>query len=324
MYVSTMHASFSDEEIIELGRLASLNNQKLGLTGVLISVHEYFFQILEGQPAVLDALLEKIRSDSRHRDMTILSVEYGLEQRLFTDWGMRTVCLNEDSGVLLQAIRIMLRNIAQSHHIIGRYTQPAVLKLLTEGINPLTVPVQKTDRLVLFSSMEGLSALSEEYLAEEIAEIFNAYLEICSSCVIEHGGQVADYLGDGLIAYFPFAQADAAISSCLDALRGFKELRVKDNPLYSSINGRFGLAAGGVIEGNFGSSVKMNYTLLGQAVTQAMQLQSLAGPAGYAVVLSETVRQNAKSTWNLQPLPESVLHDWQGGGLAYSIDESSV
>ena len=321
MYVSTMHASFSDDQIIELGRLSSLNNQKLGLTGVLISVHEYFFQILEGEPLVLDALLEKIRSDSRHRDMTMLSVEYGLEHRLFRDWGMRTVCLNEESGVLLQAIRMMLRNIAQSHHIIGRYTQPAVLKLLTEGINPLTVPVQKTDKLVLFGNLEDLGALSERYLAEEVAEVLNTYLEICSSCVIEHGGQVAEYLGDGFIAYFPFAQADAAISSCLDALRGFEELRDKGNPIFSALQGRFGLAAGGVIEGNFGSSVKMNYTLLGQAVTQAMQLQALARPAEQLVVLSETVRQNAQTSWNFQELPAVVLQDWQGGKLAYTIDD---
>nr|WP_305908609.1 BLUF domain-containing protein [Methylomarinum sp. Ch1-1]MDP4521453.1 BLUF domain-containing protein [Methylomarinum sp. Ch1-1] len=307
MYVSTMHAAFSDEEIVELGRKSSLNNQKLGLTGVLISVHEYFFQILEGQPSVVDTLLEKIRSDTRHRDLTILSAEYGLEQRLFSDWGMRTVCLNEESGVLLQAIRMMLRNIAQSHHIIGRYTQPAVLKLLTEGTNPLTVPVKSTEKLVLFGNMLGFSTLSDRFSAEEIAEIINSYLETCSSCIIEHGGQVAEYVGTSLIAYFPFNQADAAISSCLDALRGLKALRDQDNPLYNAVYGGFGLAAGAVIEGNIGSSVKMNYTILGETITRATRLQSLGSNAGKAIALSETVQQSAQSSWNFQKLPETVL-----------------
>ncbi|WP_031433357.1 BLUF domain-containing protein [Methylomarinum vadi] len=307
MYVSTMHAAFSDEEIVELGRKSSLNNQKLGLTGVLISVHEYFFQILEGQPSVVDTLLEKIRSDTRHRDLTILSAEYGLEQRLFSDWGMRTVCLNEESGVLLQAIRMMLRNIAQSHHIIGRYTQPAVLKLLTEGTNPLTVPVKCTEKLVLFGNMLGFSALSDRFSAEEIAEIINSYLETCSSCIIEHGGQVAEYVGTSLIAYFPFNQADAAISSCLDALRGLKALRDQDNPLYHSVYGGFGLAAGAVIEGNIGSSVKMDYTILGETINQASQLQALGRNAGKAIALSESVQQSAQSAWKFQRLSETAL-----------------
>lgn len=324
IYVSTMHAPFTDEEIIELGRISSLNNKKLGITGVLISVHEYFFQILEGKPPVLDALLEKIRSDSRHRDLTILSMEFGLEERLFTDWGMRTVRLNEESGVLLQAIRMMLRNIAQSHHIIGRYTQPVVLKLLTEGINPLTVPVQRTDQLVLFGNMVGFAELLERFSAEEVAEIVNTYLEICSSCIIEHGGQVAENLGGSLITYFPPNQADAAISSCLDALRGLKELRGRGNPLFGSVYSGFGLAAGAVIEGNIGSSVKMDYTILGEAVRQATQLEALGQSAGKAIVLSESVRGRTNHPWSFQSLSEVVLQSWAGGSSVYTIDADLV
>lgn len=317
MYVSTMHASFTEDEIIALGRSSSLNNSKLGLTGVLISVHEYFFQILEGKEAVLDVLLEKIRSDTRHRDMTILSVEYGLQERLFSDWGMRTVCLGEDSGVLLQAIRMMLRNIAQSHHIIGRYTQPAVLKLLTEGINPLAMPVRKTDKLVVVGGMARMVGWQERCAAEEIAENINAYLETCSSCVIEHGGQVAEYRGDGLIAYFPPDQADAAISACLDALRGLARLRGSETPL----RGGFGLAIGPVIEGNIGSSVKMDYTILGEAVVQAIGLESLGRKAEAGLVLAESVRQGARNPWPFKSLPESTLKGWEGESPIHTLDD---
>jgi len=320
MYVSTKHASFTDEEIIELGRRSSLNNSRLGLTGVLISVHEYFFQILEGKEPVLEGLLEKIRSDSRHRDVTILSVEYGLEQRLFSDWGMRTVCLNDESGVLLQSIRMMLRTIAQSHHIIGRYTQPAVLKLLTEGINPLTLPVRKTEKLVLVGKMAGTSRWSKQLSAEQMAEAISAYLEICSSCIVEHGGQVAEYVGDSVIAYFPPDQADAAISSCIDALRGLSESQQKNNPYFESLNGGFGLAVGSVVEGNIGSSVKMDYTILGEALSVATQLESLCRHCGERLLLSESVRENARTPWPFKPLTEFTLEQFEGEGIAYTID----
>jgi hypothetical protein len=42
--------------------------------------------------------------------------------------------------MILQAVRIMLENITQSHRIIERYTQPSVLQFLTQGLNPLEIP----------------------------------------------------------------------------------------------------------------------------------------------------------------------------------------
>ncbi|NJD07175.1 MAG: cyclic nucleotide-binding domain-containing protein [Methylococcaceae bacterium] len=320
MYVSTRHAHFTDEEIIELGRQSSLNNNRLGLTGVLIAVHEYFFQILEGPEPVLDGLLEKIRSDSRHRDLTILSVEHGLRERLFTDWGMRTVCLTEESGVLLQAIRMMLRNIAQSHHIIGRYTHPAVLKLLTEGINPLTVPVKRTERLVLHGSLAGLPGLPEQLAPEDVSELVQEFFEIGSSCVIEHGGQVADLVGNAVIAYFPPDQADAAISSVLDILRGLNEIRGRNRPRYARVPGSFGLTAGTVIEGNIGSSLKMNYTLLGEAVDQAARLEAMCQSRGRALLLDESVRKAAQGSWSFEVLPDGA----EPGAPVYSLDDVLV
>jgi len=302
MYVSTMHAHFTDEEITELGRLSSLNNDRLGLTGVLISVHEYFFQILEGPEDVLDQLLEKIRIDPRHRDLTILSVEYNLPDRLFTDWGMRTVRLNEESGVLLQSIRMMLRTIAQSHHIIGRYTQPYVLKLLTEGINPLTVPVKRSERLVLNGSIAGLSKISNQFSTENISELIQEFFEIVSSCVIDHGGQVADYIGDSIVAYFNPEQADAAIATTLDALQGLAQIRGRDHPLYTNAIGCFGLASGTVMEGNFGSSLKMSYSLIGQAVDEAMRLEASCRNQAQVLIIAESVRNSAKGTWIFKPL----------------------
>lgn len=303
LYVSTMLIPMSDADILELGRLSSLNNRKLGLTGILISVHEYFFQILEGPEAVLDGLLDKIRCDARHRDVTVLSAEYGLSERLFSDWGMRTICLNDDSSVLMQAIRIMLRHIAQSHHIIGCYAQPAVLKLLTEGINPLAVPAKRTEKIVVYGSLAGFAQLSEAYPVELAVEAANSYLETCSACVVEHGGQVARYLGDSFIAYFAPAQADAAIAACVDAERGLARLG-QANRLFQGLRPAFGVACGSVVEGNLGSSLKMDYTLIGPAVDQAMQREALARSKGQAIVLDATVQRGARSAWAFQDLSE--------------------
>jgi len=173
---------------------------------------------------------------------------------------MKTVRLEGISDVLIQAIRIMLENITESHRIIERYTQPAVLDFLTEGINPLTVPVHKTEQLVLFGDIVAFSYLSGLFPVEEVAELVNLFLEISSREVVAHGGQVTKYVGDCIVAHFPPDRADDAIRACLAILRQVHDLRVSAGHcrLQRFLYCGLGLSKGPVIEGNIGSSVKMD------------------------------------------------------------------
>ncbi|MFM8341569.1 MAG: BLUF domain-containing protein, partial [Methylomonas sp.] len=175
-YISKVNAVLTEEEILEIGRISSFNNRKIDVTGVLISAGEYFFQILEGEQTVVDQLLEKIGRDPRHCDITVLTAEYDWEERLFSDWNMKTVAITESTDLMLQAVGMMLQNIAQSYHIIGRYTQPALLKLLTDGINPLTVPIKKIGKIVVSGSMSDFSALNKQFSVPELINVFNDYL----------------------------------------------------------------------------------------------------------------------------------------------------
>ncbi|HAZ42315.1 MAG TPA: family 3 adenylate cyclase, partial [Methylococcaceae bacterium] len=142
----------------------------------LISAHEFFFQTLEGEPEAVDRVLTRIRNDVRHRDILILKVEPNVKERIFGEWSMKTVRLEGTGDLLIEAIRIMLENITESHRIIERYTQPAVLAFMTEGINPLTVPVKKTESVILFADIVAFSYFSSLYPVEEVSELVNLFL----------------------------------------------------------------------------------------------------------------------------------------------------
>ena len=292
-YVSKLNAILDEEEILEIGRISSLNNRKIDVTGVLISVRDYFFQVLEGEEAIVDALVEKITRDPRHHELTILSAETGCEERLFTDWGMKTVALSESNDLMLLAIGMMLQNIAQSYNIAGRYTQPVLLKYLMEGINPLTIPVKSTEKIVVSGSMTDFSTLSQQFAVEELVDVINNYLEICSTSFIEYGGQVAKYSGGCIIAHFLPNEVDASIAACVDAFRRLQALPT----IFRTINYGFGLASGAMIEGNIGSSIKMDYTVLGNAVDQAMNLGLLARDINKAIAVSESIQLIAAQSW---------------------------
>lgn len=298
MYISTVARPLGHEEVRTIAQTASRNNKKLGVTGVLLAAHEFFFQILEGEADVIDGLIERIRRDPRHRDLLILRAEVDVPGRLFPNWSMRTVRLEEANSMILQAVRIMLENITQSHRIIERYTQPAVLRFLMEGINPLGIPARKAQRIIIFGDMVGFSLLSQRFPVEEVTALVNLFLDTCSRRVVEFGGEVSKFIGDCVVAQFPASAADAAIDACLGILEDVHALRAdaRGCRLQRFLYCGFGVSAGEVIEGNIGSSIKMDYTVLGDSVNLAARLEALTRVIGRAIAISEPVCRQAAAS----------------------------
>lgn len=84
---------------------ASASNAAVGVTGALMVTGTVFFQILEGPTAAVDALFAKIAADPRHTDVVCLSEQDGREMRLFPEWGMRRVSLDEtNTSIKMEAI----------------------------------------------------------------------------------------------------------------------------------------------------------------------------------------------------------------------------
>ncbi len=300
-YISKLNAVLSEEDILEIGRQSSANNRKIDVTGVLISAGDFFFQILEGEQLIVDQLLEKISRDPRHCDITVLNAEYECEERLFLDWDMKTVAITESTDLMLQAVGVMLQNIAESYHIIGRYTQPALLKLLTEGINPLSVPLKELGKIVVSGCISEFSPLNQQYSVPELINSFNDYLEICSSSFISYGGQVARYSRSGIIAHFNPSQVDAAIAACEDAYKRLQELFTENaNHPLNNIKFGFGVVSGSVIEGNIGSTIKMDYTVLGNKVEQAVHLARFARNKAYPIAIDESILSIADPSWGFE------------------------
>ena len=69
---------------------ASAHNPHCGVTGVLACIGGYFLQALEGPPAEVDGLVDRIRRDTRHRDLNVL-MRVPATSRVFADWSMAVV-----------------------------------------------------------------------------------------------------------------------------------------------------------------------------------------------------------------------------------------
>lgn len=94
----TSHSSrlFNRNSLTAITSVSRRNNIKREITGLLVYCDRRFFQVLEGEEAVLSHLMSRLLADPRHRGLSM--VEHGpVEQRAFTTW--RLCCPSQDAPV---------------------------------------------------------------------------------------------------------------------------------------------------------------------------------------------------------------------------------
>ncbi|MBU1106731.1 MAG: BLUF domain-containing protein [Candidatus Riflebacteria bacterium] len=300
-YISKPCSNMTDSQVQALSDYCRSRNIKQQITGVLFYFCGLFFQTIEGNDEKIDRLFLKIMQDKRHRDVLCLKMESGNIERMFPDWSMKYFNFDDKVESLDRPVRLLLQSILESHQIIGRYTQPAVLQILNQGLNPLTMLPRKVERIILFADLVNFSSVSEVLEVEDTAAMLNRFLEISSKIISDLGGEVTKFIGDCVMAYFPTELADNAMRACICIIGALKEQREhggQDSPMRFLRCG-FGLAQGIVIEGNMGSSIKTDYTIIGDAVNTASRLEAMTRTIGKSIVLCEKIKNSLSSDWNL-------------------------
>jgi adenylate cyclase len=145
---------------------------------------------------------------------------------------------------------------------------------------------------VWLSDMRGFTTLSEQLPPQSLIDRLNLYFGCQVPAVLDHGGEVLKFMGDGLLAIFPIAgesQAGAVCQRALSCAQEFKK-RIADLPPSAENETpiRFGLAlhVGEVMYGNIGGGNRLDFTCIGPAVNLAARLEKVAAKLGEAIVAS--------------------------------------
>lgn len=117
-YISRFSAPLDSTGIAAIGEQASRNNQRLGLTGLLMTSGGLFYQVLEGPAEEVDAVYAAIVADERHTDVLLLSTEEDVSQRLYPDWSMRTVDLDAVAHVRLFPLKALIKAVFEQQRLI--------------------------------------------------------------------------------------------------------------------------------------------------------------------------------------------------------------
>lgn len=139
------------------------------------------------------------------------------------------------------------------------------------------IEVEECEAVVWFSDVAGFSDYVKGTDRAEAARVIRAVMDIQSSVVHAHDGQVDKFMGDGMMAYWkaPDVQrkeraacmAVTAAVSCVRKLRAF----FTENSIPCDI--RIGLHVGSVIFGDFGGSDRIAFTMIGDTVNAASRYE---------------------------------------------------
>jgi adenylate cyclase len=145
---------------------------------------------------------------------------------------------------------------------------------------------------VWLSDMRGFTSLSERSPPQAVIERLNIYFGCQVPAILEHGGEVLKFMGDGLLAIFPIPGDGDASEVCHRTLLCAREFRTRiaELPPASDTGAviRFGLALhlGDVMYGNIGGGNRLDFTCIGPAVNLAARLEKVAAKLGEAIVAS--------------------------------------
>src|SRR5580658_3502160 len=144
---------------------------------------------------------------------------------------------------------------------------------------------------IWLSDMRGFTTLSEQLPPQALIDRLNLYFGCQVPAVLDHGGEVLKFMGDGLLAIFPIAAQSDVAEVCrraLECARAFRG-RIAELPRSDDADAiRFGLAlhVGEVMYGNIGGGNRLDFTCIGPAVNLSARLEKVAAKLGEAVVAS--------------------------------------
>jgi adenylate cyclase len=165
-----------------------------------------------------------------------------------------------------------------------KYLDPRQVAILVKNPEKLKLGGERKEMSFLFMDIVGFTPISEYYKnkddPEGLVEVINDYLNRMSKIVLKNGGTIDKYMGDCIMAFWNAPldcpeHAEMAVKTGIECAietdRIKKEFREKGLP---DINIGSGVNTGTCIVGNMGSEMRLDYSVIGDAVNLAARLEA--------------------------------------------------
>ena len=177
----------------------------------------------------------------------------------------------------------------------GTYVSPALVKKLQKDPTLLRLGGATKRMTFLFSDIRGFTPISEKYQKDPqgLTQLINRFLDNQTEIILKHGGTIDKYMGDCIMAFWGAPLDDE--HQVNNATKAVLEMRVALGELNDTlakegldqINTGAGINTGLCVVGNFGSSTRFDYSVLGDSVNLAARLESSCKNYDTDLIISE-------------------------------------
>jgi adenylate cyclase len=153
---------------------------------------------------------------------------------------------------------------------------------------------------VMFCDLRDFTAFAESLPADTVIEVLNRYVSEMSDAILDNGGTLVAYLGDGVMAVFgaPIeiaGHADCALAAAREML--YSRLPdfnrwVKENGLGDGFDMGIGLSTGPIMSGTVGSARRLEYTTVGDTTNTASRLEAMTKETPHSILVADSTRRS--------------------------------
>ncbi len=176
--------------------------------------------------------------------------------------------------------------------------EPVVDDVLERADEDLRLGGIRREGTVMFSDLRGFTSMAETLEPGQVIEILNHYLSEMSDAIMDHGGTLVAYMGDGIMAVFgaPIEQpdhADRAVAAAEEMvtvrLDRFNEW-LRSQSLGEGFEMGVGINSGSVMSGQVGSERRIEYTAVGDTTNTAARLEGMTKGTPHQVFIADSTR----------------------------------
>ncbi len=183
----------------------------------------------------------------------------------------------------------------------SQYLSPSVIDTLLENPDLLVLGGERREITAYFSDIQGFTTISEGLSPEDLTSFLNTYLSAMTDVILAHGGTIDKYEGDAIIAFWnaPTTQKDHArrgLEAAMECQRKLAEMQEELIAITGKpVRQRIGLNTGPATVGNFGSTKRFDYTMMGDTVNLASRLEGINKQFGTYTMCSQSTMDAAQA-----------------------------
>jgi adenylate cyclase len=196
----------------------------------------------------------------------------------------------------------------QVRQVFARFVPESVVGEVLSHADGVRLGGTRREATVMFSDLRGFTTFSEPRDPDLVITILNRYLTAMSDAILDHGGTLVAYMGDGIMAVFgaPLPSGDHADRAVAAARRMLAELDAFNAWMAQEGHGDgfkmgIGLNSGAVMSGNVGSERRLEYTAIGDTTNTAARIEGMTKGTPYQLFVSDPTYRRLS-----QPAPDLV------------------